>query len=108
MANRKYSRDLDRELDTPIPWVSALVIALMALVMFVGVAHGDEPTIKDVSAMREKLELGRQYLITEFAEATSLGTVTQEQATKTAQEIIQIDLAILQSYLTEYNVKEVE
>lgn len=38
MAKRKFVRDLDM----PIPWISALVIAAMALVVFVGVAHGDE------------------------------------------------------------------
>ena len=106
MANRKSTDDLDRELDTPIPWVSALVIAFMALLAFASIAYGEG--VEGVSALRERLELGRQYAIAEFAEAASLGTVTQEQATKTAQEIIRIDLTILRSYLIEYNLKEIE
>lgn len=104
-TSKRSRRDLNKELDMPIPWISALIIVLMALLA--AVAYCDEPSLENaetrtsVYAQREKLELGRQYLITEFADAVDTGTVTQEQATTTAQEIIRIDLAILQSYIAE-------
>lgn len=97
MANRKSSKDLDRELDTPIPWVSALVIAAMALLMFAGVAFGADDV--DVSAERARLELGRQYIIAELADKAAKGEATDELAAQAAAQIVRIDFAIIASYL---------